>query len=522
MRMNLDYTRLEGWPPLAWLARCRRDTRDIQVAHGSRVETHPDWFAEAVWDGDFEDGGLDRTDLVFGSGGRLRDGSLAFVSSGTTVDRLHSLEAGGSVWVSNSLACLLAGVGASVSPRYRRYFEDFETIIRGFTNYRREVASSAGPVRLTYHHNLLWKDGQLGEVDKPYPKRDFGSFERYREFLESSLCRLADNMRSPLRHHRYELLATISSGYDSPTVAAVARPAGLRQTLSFSQARDQRPDSGAEVARRLGLEPIVIDSTAWQQVPFAEVPFLASDSKGEDVYYRGAEDVLRGRVLLTGYGGSRVWDKGKPPPEYHERSDQSGLSLCEYRLWAGFLHCPVTFLGGRQTADLRRISNAPEMAPWDVPGGYSRPLCRRVLEEAGVPRHLFGMDKKAASILFFDRNSFLSPGSLADYRRWLERTQGGTLARALRWATGRPAAAGLAGVRGAQSLARAAGRVLPLGLLTRLGSSGRLTRFANYEPLFDHVFPWALDRARQRYQGLEWSGHEETRGRRQGSEVAVS
>src|SRR5205085_8235538 len=150
----------------------------------------------------------------------------------------------------------------------------------------------------------------------------------------------------------------------------------------FSQARDHRPDSGAEVARRLGLEPLVVDSSAWRGVPLPEVPFIASDSKGEDVYYRGAEDVLRGRVLLTGYGGSRVWDKGTAPPEYFERSDQSGLSLCEYRLWTGFLHCPVTFLGGRQTMDLRRISTAPEMAPWDVPGGYSRPLCRRILEQA--------------------------------------------------------------------------------------------------------------------------------------------
>jgi hypothetical protein len=518
--MNLSYTHLGEWPTLAWLATCRRDMATVEVTHGSGVETHPDWFAEAVWDGDYRDGDFDQTDLVFGSGGRARSGGLTFVSSGTTVDRLHSLEVNGCVWVSNSLACLLAGTQASVSPSYRHYFEDFETIIHGFANYRREIATNVGPVRLTYHANLLWQDGRVVEKPKPYPKRDFSTFALYRDFLEASLDRLAQNMRSHERTHPYEMLATVSSGYDSPAVAAVARRAGLRQTLSFSRARDTRPDSGAEIARRLGLEPIVVDSSAWRAVPFAEVPFLASDSKGEDVYYRGAKEVLRGRVLLTGYGGSRVWDKGKPPPEYFERSDQSGLSLCEYRLWAGFLHCPVTFLGGRQTAELRRISNSPDMAEWDVPGNYSRPICRRILEEAGVPRGLFGVDKKAASILFFDRNSFLSPESLADYRRWLERTRGEGFSRAARWAVGLPSAAARLAVRSGQALARAGSRVVPGRFLARIGTSGRLAQFANYEPLFDHVFPWAMERATQRY-ATSRPTQDEAPTRREPSEVSV-
>jgi hypothetical protein len=498
--MNLSYTHIEDWPPLAWLATCAPDERTVEVAHGSRVETRPDWFAEAAWDGDFERADFDQTDLVFGTGARLRDGGLTFVSSATVVDRLHSLEADGRVWVSNSLACLLAAAGASVAPGYAGYFSDFETITRGIRNYKRTLATSRGPARLTYHDNLRWQDGRLTEVPKPYPRRDFGTFTLYREFLESSLCRLAENMAAPSRAYPYTLLATVSSGYDSPTVAAVARRAGLRQTLSFSRSRDSRPDSGAEVARRLGLDPIVVDSSAWQKdSPLPEVPFLAADAKGEDVYYAGAADVLRGRLLLTGYGGSRVWDKGPPPPEDLERSDQSGLSLCEYRLWAGFLHCPVTLLGGRQTADLRRISNAPEMAAWDVPGGYSRPICRRILEEAGVPRGLFGVEKKAASILFFDRHSFLSQPSLSDYRAWLAAnlpSAGGPA----RWAADQLTAAARAAARGAQALAAAAGSVVPLPLVRRVARSGRLRQFANHERLFDHVFPWALQRAKERYR----------------------
>jgi hypothetical protein len=490
--LELSYTCVEAWPPLAWLARCHPDRAAVEVAHGGRVETHPEWFAEAVWDGDFAAAGLDETDLVFGTGGRLRAGRLTFVASATTVDRLHSLEADGGVWVSNSLACLLAGVGGTIAPDYPAYFQDFETIIHGINRYRHTLASSAGTVRLTYYHNLHWQGGRLVEKPKPYPRRDLATFARYRNFVEASLCQLESNLRSPLRRHPYEMLATISSGYDSPTVAALARPAGLRQTISFSRARDGRPDSGAAVARQLGLEPVVVDSAAWRDLPLSEVPFIASDAKGEDVYYSGAADVLRGRVLLTGYGGSRVWDKGPAPPDGLERSDQSGLSLTEYRLWAGFLHCPVTYLGGRQTEDLRHISNAPAMAAWDVSGDYSRPICRRILEEAGVPRDLFGRDKKAASILFFDRHSFLSPASLADYRRWLADC---ALTRNGEGLKGGARAA----MRGLQAIAGGLGRVLPGRLLTRIGNSGRLSRFANHEPRFAHVFPWALERAVQRY-----------------------
>ena len=54
------------------------------------MEVCDTWFCEAVWDGDYEAGDFDLTDLVFGSGGRLRDERAIFVSSGTTVDRLQT------------------------------------------------------------------------------------------------------------------------------------------------------------------------------------------------------------------------------------------------------------------------------------------------------------------------------------------------------------------------------------------------------------------------------------------------
>src|SRR2546422_1869755 len=147
--MHFRYTPVPDWPPLAWLACGHRGDPTVEVFHGPDVETTPDGFSEAVWDGEFARAGFDETDLVFGSGARRRGGGVTFVSSGSTVDRLHSHEAAGRVCVANSLACLLVAIGADVDPTYAGYYADFKSISDGLARYARSVATSAGPVRLT-------------------------------------------------------------------------------------------------------------------------------------------------------------------------------------------------------------------------------------------------------------------------------------------------------------------------------------------------------------------------------------
>src|SRR5207302_63807 len=64
-------------------------------------------------------------------------------------------------------------------------------------------------------------------------------------------------------------------------------------------------------------------------------------------------------------------------------------------------------------------------------GAYNRPICRRILEEAGVPRQAFGTAKKNTSVLMFERRTFLSPDSWHEYSGWLaeRHVQGATLLR---------------------------------------------------------------------------------------------
>src|SRR5439155_880948 len=148
-----------------------------------------------------------------------------------------TLETPDGIWVSNSLACLLAAARATVDPLYPRYFEDFRTVREGLLRYRPSLASSRGPVRLTYYGNLEWDGGRLQQVSKPAPVRDFGSFVKYRAFLGQALRDLADNMGGRERRRPYDFLGTISTGYDSPTVAVLAREAGLATAITVDRSR---------------------------------------------------------------------------------------------------------------------------------------------------------------------------------------------------------------------------------------------------------------------------------------------
>jgi hypothetical protein len=499
--MRFRYTLSPDWPPLAWLARCRRGDGTIDVLHGPAVHTAADWFCEAVWDGPLAAGDFDRTDLVFGSGARLRTDAVTFVSSGSTVDRLQSLEGAATTWVSNSLPCLLAAVGGALDPTYADYCTDFTSIRRGLTRSLRTLGTTAGPVRLTYYHNLRWDGARLHDAPKPAGASPFATFAEYRGFLAGTIARLVENMEAPGRERPLRLLGTISSGYDSGAAAALARPYGLTEAISFGSASSGESDSGEVIADALGVRLTIVARHGWRAASFAEVPFVAADAKGEDVYFKGAEAKLAGRVLLTGFHGDRVWDRRATANADLARGDQSGLSLSEYRLWAGFLHCPLPFAGARQAAAIGAVSRSSEMAPWHTGSYYSRPICRRILEEAGVPREAFGRWKKSVSVLFFAPEGFLTPASLADYRIWLERHADEWRRRGLTppsltagnadpWLGPRYAAA-----RVLEGLAHAA----PRRLWFLRSAAQRIVTLGRRERLFRHLFPWATERAKLRY-----------------------
>lgn len=509
---HLSFVLNPAWPPLAWLARCELQVNAVVITHGLNVEAANDWFCEAAWDGEYSEGGFDRTDIVAGSGGRKRDGEIIFVSAGNTVDRLVSLEVAGSVFVSNSLVCLAAVTDLDF-PLDHNWNAAFHSVVKGIEKYQAEIPSSRGNVVLTYHHNLLWNGQTLSRIEKPKVNRDFSSFERYYDFLTGTLNRIHVNGGDSNRRHPFQLLTTVSSGYDSTTVSALAKTVQA-DTEGFTFGRGSGPttDSGNEIACYLGIKLYIVDVDSWKRVTHAEVPHIAADCLGEEVQYSAAASILSGRVLLTGFHGDVVWGQDADgASEQIVRGDPSGLSLTEYRLWANFLHCPIPFWGARQSPDIIRLSNHESMTKWDVGGDYSRPICRRIVESAGVPRELFGRKKKAASSWPNSMGEFLTPQSMKDYLEWLQVNR----PRLGRGPFGRIMATRIFDrvlfkmFKTAQGTAGAvAGRGHSVAALDPLRRP--LQRFATLDwadkprppwvlPLRRFLFPWAVDVAKRRY-----------------------
>jgi len=416
--MNINYYRRENWPPLAWIARVHPGKSQVEVSHGRAVETRPKWFCECVWDGAFSEGGFDQTDIVAGTGGRIRDGSLYLISSGSTVDRLQFIEHNGSYWASNSIVCLMAMLAGKFDPVYPYYLSDFNSIIRGLNHYVKTIPSNLGPVSQVFFNNIRWDGQKLQELPKPEIRRDFSTFDAYHDFLKSSLKSISINMRDNEREYRYEFQGTLSTGYDSTTVTALAKPLGLREVLCFQYQSGR--DRGTDIADYLGVKPTVFLVDAWRQQKKPELPFLSVNGFGEEVHFAAAESQLQGRVLLTGFHGDKVWDRDTlyPGPDI-KRGDISGFALSEYRLWTQFIHCPVPFWGIRQINDIIRLSRHPGMEPWDVGGDYTRPICRRIVESAGVPRDAFGTIKSRISSWGIAEPDYLTTESERDFLEYL-------------------------------------------------------------------------------------------------------
>jgi hypothetical protein len=163
----------------------------------------------------------------------------------------------------------------------------------------------------------------------------------------------------------------------------------------------------------------------------------------------------------------------------------------------------LPFLGVRQIKDIHTISTSTDLAPWDVKGGYSRPICRRIVEERGVPRDTFGVEKKATAQFILRADNFLTRDMRLDYYEWLRSRRQAWVNRGLR-PPGRltdlrfvsRARFGVLAERVRQS--GAAKRLGPRAesVLTRLSPESDPHKRHNFQ---QYAFHWAVDRAKERY-----------------------
>lgn len=508
MNFQLQFVRNASLPPLAWCAKLERDSATVLVELGADVETGPDYFVEGAWNRPFDDPSFAAAETMLGSAGRLDNGALVFTPTTHTMERLHSLRLGGALFVSNSLAHLLAATGSRLDLRYDAYEPDFMSFLRGHHRAVKSVPLADGRRASLHYHESFAVDRQLEMrcIAPPEPP-PFPTYESYVDYLNHTVGQLHLNATAPTRRVRYQPLTTISSGYDSPAGAVLAQRIGCRNAVTFAEARtkyalamNDTTDSGEAIGVRLGFAVETFDRDGYlESQAFPEAIFLATGNGGDDTVMAGLSGRLRHRMLFTGFTGDSLWATHSHDPalskEYRMRFP-SGSCLQEFRLREAFIHLCVPLLTFTRHDDLERISNSEEMKPWRIGGSYDRPIPRRMAEDAGVPRHAFGMEKRAITQPFWLQRAnaeTLSPASLDDFTAFVSRASAHF-------------PLGMWHIK-AEGLARRLRHVvrkrMPGWESDPYSSDAYLEALANPEPLRFH---WAMDKVIAAYSGSQLRG----------------
>jgi hypothetical protein len=344
------------------------------------------------------------------------------------IERLYSLRIGGRLFVSNSLTFVLAMGGDEPDPDYPFYVRrvrKYQDV--GISTRRKSLRTRLGRrVRLhEYCQIAVGDDLRLVRIEKPvFPPP--ASFGEYYSMLRSVLGAVLENAASPLRRcRRYEGLATVSRGYDSNALAVLLSTLGVREAMTI-YGKIPGDDSGEEIARHLGMTVGVYGSADFRSAPGVdEAEFLAWPDPMSGIVFAPCEAQLMGKILVTGQWGDKVFGVDDAKGHRDFRGGPIGLGrIVEFRLRTGFLNFNPLFAGGLHLPAMHRIATSPEMEPWRVGGTYDRPIARRIIEQAGIPRGVFASGKGIAPRFLFRSSADMSPAGRADfesYRRSMPR-----------------------------------------------------------------------------------------------------
>lgn len=422
-------------PRLAWLAEVHFKTGITRVWHGRDVEIGDRWLVEGVWDGPFSAIGLQSARHFFGSGMIFEDGGVWLIPSRALVDRILYCRNGESLIASNSLPLILGFTGATLSESVD-YRQEAMAILSGVDEYRttfRVVHDVFECLHQLYFEPVHINATSCKRAPRHLP-REFRDYADYVGALQGALDRIRSNCASPERRTHVRAYTTISTGYDSTAVSALVRDFPIEAAFTSRRSNSSilpwmskraAIDDGGPIASILGIETRYLDS---QQVSRDELYFLAATAAEPELAFAAMATYLGEQsdvgIVFTGFHGDKVWDAhigGLFLSRDIRRGDTSGLNLGEIRLKAGFFNVAVPFIFAEEMKSIAKLSQSEEMRPWLLNTDYDRPIPRRIVESAGVPRAYFGNRKKAIVQHYsFPKNESLR----AMYRDWLSERHG--------------------------------------------------------------------------------------------------
>ena len=332
------------------------------------------------------------------------------------LERIYLYAADGRVVVSNSLAAVLETCQLELDPDVL-YPPIFVAAADGVRNATMDVPTNRGPLTTAVYYNFRIDPTAGIEVEGRPRELPFTSFEDFHVRLTKALRSAVANAPG------YEMAVSLSSGYDSTAVAAVAAVVGCREALSFREAKPvpggaSATDTGEQAARQLGMSTRTFDRLEYlHRDDLPEAEFLSTGMSAEDVVMTAMEPHIGRRILLTGAEEFRL--KGGPRRSALYRGDLSSCSMTEFRLRTDFVHLPLLFFGASEKFSLIDITDSPAMKPWTMPGHYDKPIQRRLAEDGGVARGTFATVKRRASArIHIDGLAALSPASAAAVERF--------------------------------------------------------------------------------------------------------
>lgn len=407
--MQFEISHDSRLPPLAWLLVHERGHSSAKVLAGASVRTAENAFWEGVNPSFRQPERTPDHHFPLCTGCVTRDGEIVAFTPGHIFDRLFLIRRDGRLYLSNSLPFVLRAADAQLDPHDILLHWRF-----GVIQAHRQVAPlKRGKVEFFHNTNIAISPSHEVRCESKPPSPDFNSYADYRREMETYLGEVSAALQHE-RGVRYEPVSTISSGYDSAAAAVLAKSIGAVRTLTISDSRygEADDDSGAAIAERLGLSVTTRMRDDYRQSGFEAERLFYLCGIPEDIIFHSFRTEIRRTLLFTGHKGDTMWDiNGRPVGSWS--LDPGGATMQCFRLRTDFVHFPPAFFGWARHKKVIEISQSEEMKPWSLGTSYDRPIPRRIVEEAGVPREWFGMKKRAVSAMYgLDKRAYVGASDL--------------------------------------------------------------------------------------------------------------
>ncbi|MFW6030811.1 MAG: hypothetical protein ACOCRO_11260 [Halanaerobiales bacterium] len=400
--MIFNYHLNKKLPKLAWGTVILKGSNEINVYHGTGIETKKTFFVEGAWNDNFISANFDKSTLFMGSGARSTENGVGilFATSNHTLERLYTIKDQDIIYVSNSLPFILFMSNNKLKANYLDYESDFNTILKGISHYKNWIVlENNKKVKLHYYCNF-YIENSFTIVEKPKVKsKPFNSYEDYYSSLIKDLKLFVSNAQSKYRNNKYGLVTTISKGYDAAACAAVAVDLGCDTAVSFNRPEKYSKDCGDLIANNLGYKKIITKNANeyLDNNKYIEAEFVSSGELGTGIIFTAFEGEFKNKIVFMGERGDKIWDKNRiDRNSYFSFNNEvfSGTSLIENRLRVGYIVMPMPLYRAENWPSIHKISNSKEMENYSIGGNYDRPIPRRIVESKGIDRDDFGIEKK--------------------------------------------------------------------------------------------------------------------------------